>query len=323
MRSKIITNADLYALRSKITLQKKDLILPVIIQDDRYKQVSKSIYFKKVSSSHVTNYIDNIIQKGITSIIIFGIPKKKIKLQNCINYGPNEVVTNAIEKIKSEYRKKITVFTDVCICQEHPLGHCGITTKNSDLIDNDETLKILGKLSLEYAGAGTDYISPSSMMDGQVKYLRSILNDHGFNSTQILSFSAKHNSALYSPFRNNMFINEISCEAIDKSNYQVSFYNPHESIREIQTDINEGANMVMIKPSIFYLDLIYRVKKNFNTPLVVQNVSGEYYLIKASLKNKILVDKRLSVLTFLESIKQAGADKIISYFSVDFVKYLK
>ena len=322
MKSTSNADVDYYELKSKITLCKKDLILPVFIRDDDEKQISKSQYFQKIPSSYVTKYIDSAIKKGIESIIIFGISKKNRSTGN-IDYRPNDVVINAIDKIKSEFKKKIKVFADVCICQDNPLGHCGIFMEKSNSIDNDATLNILGKLSIKYAEAGADYISPSSMMDGQVKYLRTILDDQGFKNTKILSFSAKHNSSLYSPFRNNMFLDGTLDKIIDKSDYQVSFYNPHETIREIQTDLNEGANMVMIKPSIFYLDLIYRVKKSIDAELVVQNVSGEYYLFKACLKNGIIVDERSSVIAFLESIKQAGADKIITYFSSDFVKYLK
>lgn len=324
LKGKLPTDNNLYELFSKISLKQKDLILPLFIADDHAKQISSSNYFKKIPYSYVTQYIDNMIQKGITSIIIFGTPRKKSgSLQNNTEYIPNDMVTNSIKRISSEFKKKVTIFTDICICQDNPFGHCGITTDKTNHVENDMTLKILGRLSLEYAKAGSDYISPSSMMDGQVRYLRSILNDNGYKNTKILSFSAKHNSALYAPFRNNMFINITTDYLIDKSNYQVSFFNPHETIREIQTDINEGADMVMIKPSMFYLDLVYRIKRKIEVPMVVQNVSGEYYLFKAGIKNSIIFNEKFSILLFLESIKNAGADKIISYFSPDFVQYLK
>ena len=223
---------------------------------------------------------------------------------------------------------KINVISDVCICQYNLSGHCGlfnkrgiqntnITGKKASIeIDNDKTLKILGKIALSLSDSGTDFIAPSSMMDGQVFYLKRILKDNNYDTVKIMSYSSKHNSCLYSPFRNNNFYQSVS---IDKSYYQNSYHNLHESLREVTLDINEGADWVMIKPSFWYMDIIKALKSFIKKPLVVQNVSGEYALIKSASVNNWIDGNEWAILSLL-SLKRAGADKIISYFIVNLLK---
>ena len=177
-------------------------------------------------------------------------------------------------------------------------------------------MKILGKISLSLSESGTDFIAPSSMMDGQVLYLKKILKNNNFNNVKIMSYSSKHSSCLYSPFRSNNF---FKSDFIDKSSYQNSFNNQHESVREILVDVNEGADWVMIKPSYWYMDIVKVVKTYTEKPLVVQNVSGEYALIRAAAEKKWLDEIEWCSLSLL-SLKRAGADKIISYFIYKLLK---
>ena len=192
--------------------------------------------------------------------------------------------------------------------------------KHEMRIDNDKTLNILGKISLSLCESGTDFIAPSSMMDGQILYLSNLLEKRGFKKVKIMSYSAKHNSCLYSPFRNYNYHNT---SFIDKSSYQSNFNNPRESMREILHDVKEGSDWVMIKPSFWYMDLVRLAKNLVDVPLVVQNVSGEYALLKAGSKIDP-IDQREWIVQYLKSLRRAGADKIISYLMLDlFVEFEK
>ena len=202
------------------------------------------------------------------------------------------------------------------MCGYTSSGHCGIVKKGK--IDNDQTLKILGKISLTYAEAGADFVAPSAMMDGQVFFIRNILDKNGFSEVGILSYSAKYASHFYKPFRDVL---NSTPKFGDRKTYQMDFRNSKEALREIEEDIKEGADIVMVKPALAYLDIIYQAKQTFKFPLVAYNVSGEYVMIKKMAKNDEEKEKEL-VLEVITAIKRAGADLIISYFAKDLEEWI-
>ena len=215
----------------------------------------------------------------------------------------------------------------MCVCQYNLSGHCGILRKRrngrGETIDNDSTLALLADIATSHAESGADIVAPSSMMDGQVKYIRSALDVMGFRNTKIMAYSAKHASSLYSPFRMTAYDKHITNhKSIDKSSYQVGYANPRQVAQEVQADIQEGADMVMIKPSLAYLDIVAMVQEWSSIPLIVQNVSGEYSMIKAASRRGWIDEEEWKVNCFT-SMKRAGANSIISYFSLDVAKYLE
>jgi porphobilinogen synthase len=302
-----------------------DLIFPVFVYEDEhaYKQSLKSGYMNssKVFSKNLTIRFEELAHLKITNLLLFGIPRNRNRLGSEA-FNKNGVTQRAIQTIKKNFERKFNILSDVCVCQYNTSGHCGVTKifpenikqyRIETRIDNDKTLDILGRISLSHCESGTDFIAPSSMMDGQIMYLSNLLNQNGFNNVKIMSYSAKHNSCLYSPFRNYNYLN---ASFIDKSAYQSNFNNPKESAREILHDVKEGADWVMIKPSLWYMDLIRSIKKIIDVPLVVQNVSGEYALLKAGSKIDP-INQHEWIIQYLKSLRRAGADKIISYLMLD------
>jgi porphobilinogen synthase len=264
----------------------------------------------------ISQYVQSIADSGISSIIIFGIPKSRDPIGSSA-FDRKGIVQNAIREIKSSFGNAMSITTDVCICQYNLTGHCGIVG-NSGKVENDATLKVLAKIAASHAEAGADVVAPSAMMDGQVYAVKRELHSRRLDAS-VLSFSAKHASSLYTPFRSAAFAKITT--RLDKSSYQVSYSNSRLALREIETDINEGADMVMIKPALMYLDLVRMVKNRFNYPVAVQNVSGEYAIIKAAAMQGWINEDEWKVHS-IASIKRAGADKIISYFVLDVAKYL-
>jgi porphobilinogen synthase len=252
----------------------------------------------KVYHQRLEELLEHLIDLDISQILLFGVPKLR-NPSGDLSSAKRGIIQKSIRKIRENFGNNFTIFSDVCLCQYNTSGQCGIISnktgsntgvkerKSYDIeIDNDKTLESLGRVSLSLCESGTDFIAPSAMMDGQVLYLRRLLNNYGFEYVKILSYSAKHNSCLYSPFRNN---NYLKSGFIDKSSYQCSFNNTRESLREILIDVNEGADWVMIKPSLWYMDIVRQAKKLVHIPIVVQNVSGEYALLK-SLMNSAFVN---------------------------------
>ncbi len=308
-----------------------DFIFPVFVYENEtiYRNSLNLGYLNdsKVFIKYIPSFIQSLLDFKIQNILVFGVPSKRDSLAT-MAFEKNGVTQRSIKKIKELFGKKLNIISDVCVCQYNLTGHCGIyawdfkknknnsSNLNKSKIDNDETLKILGRITLSLAESGADFVAPSSMMDGQVVYLKRVLKDNNYENIKIMSYSSKHNSCLYSPFRNNNFYQSIS---IDKSYYQSSYYNLHESLREVTLDIDEGADWVMIKPSFWYMDIIKALKSYIKKPLVVQNVSGEYALIKSAAVSNWIDENEWAILSLL-SLKRAGADKIISYFIVDLLK---
>jgi porphobilinogen synthase len=296
-------------------LCKSDLVFPVFVSDS--PSMIKSMPGMAVTPiQKISQRMQSIVDSGISSVIIFGIPKSRDPIGSSA-FDRKGIVQDAIREIKSSFGSAMSVATDVCICQYNLTGHCGIVS-NDGKVNNDATLKILAEIAISHAEAGADIIAPSAMMDGQVYTIKKELYSRGLDAS-VLSFSAKHASSLYTPFRSAAFAKMT--KRLDKSSYQVPYTNSRLALREIETDIHEGADMVMIKPALMYLDLVRMVKNKFNYPVAVQNVSGEYAMIKAAAARGLIDEEEWKVCS-LVSIKRAGADKIISYFVLDVAKYL-
>jgi porphobilinogen synthase len=294
-------------------LRKSHLISPVFVSD-RPGKIGSMPGISVTPVENAVQHVQSVVDSGISAIIVFGIPKIRDQ-RGSPAADRHGVVQRAVRSIKSGFGNAVNIVTDVCVCQYNLSGHCGIVSNNK--IDNDATLQVLAEIAASHAEAGADIIAPSSMMDGQVRAIKIALE--GFTKTAILSYSAKHASSLYTPFRSAAFAKAKS--RFDKSSYQLSYANPRQVLLEIETDINEGADMVMIKPAFAYLDLVMMVKDRFNYPVAVQNVSGEYAMIKAAAMRGLVDEEEWKVLS-TASIRRAGADRIISYFALDVAKYL-
>jgi porphobilinogen synthase len=251
---------------------------------------------------------------GIKSVMLFGIPSKKDEIGSCA-YDENGIIVQAIREIK-DYVPDLVVAADACFCEYTSHGHCGIIDKNGYLL-NDETLELLKKEAYVYAKAGADIIAPSGMIDGMVSAIRSALDENNFKDTIIMAYSAKYASNFYGPFREAA---ESTPSFGDRKSYQMDYANAHEALKEIELDIEEGADIIMIKPALSYLDVIKMAKEHYPyMPLAGYSVSGEYSLIKAA-SQLGWVDEQKIVDEVLTSIKRAGCDIIITYFAKDWVK---
>ncbi|WP_035587597.1 porphobilinogen synthase [Hippea jasoniae] len=267
--------------------------------------------------------IDNAIKEakeayelGIKSVILFGIPNKKDDVGSQA-YDENGIIANAIDSIKSAIPDLIVV-ADACLCEYTSHGHCGIVDKNGQIL-NDPTLELLKKEAYVYAKMGADIIAPSGMMDGMVKAIRESLDENNFSDVAIMSYSAKYSSSFYGPFRDAA----QSAPAFgDRKTYQMDFRKAKEAIKEVLLDIEEGADIVMVKPALAYLDVIKTIKDEFPyIPLAAYNVSGEYSMVKAA-ANLGWIDEKAAMLEIITAIKRAGADIIITYFAKEMAKIL-
>lgn len=257
----------------------------------------------------------DVVALGIPAVILFGIPRSKDE-GGTSAYARNGIVQQTVRAIKEDVGSQLVVITDVCLCQYTSHGHCGIVRGGTIL--NDPTLDVLKKVALSHADAGADMVAPSGMIDGQVKAIREALDQSGFTDILIMAYSAKHASCFYGPFR------EAASSAPvfgDRRSYQMDHRNPSEALREVELDIDEGADIVMVKPALAYLDLIYRVKTRFGLPTAAYNVSGEYSMIKAA-SERGWIDERSAVLEVLTAIRRAGAGLILTYFAKDVAEWL-
>ncbi len=252
---------------------------------------------------------------GIPAVILFGIPERKDQRASGA-YSPKGVVQNAVRAIKDRVPDLI-VITDVCLCEYTSHGHCGIV-KNGKIV-NDPTLELLAKEALSHARAGADIVAPSDMMDGRVGVIRDILDSDGYDDIPIMSYAAKYASSFYAPFRDAA---ESVPQFGDRRSYQMDPHNRREALKEVDLDIEEGADIVMVKPAMTYLDIISDIKDACDIPVAAYNVSGEYSMVKAAARLG-WIDEQKVVMEILTSIKRAGADIILSYFAMDAVKALK
>lgn len=255
-----------------------------------------------------------IAATGVSGVLLFGVPAEKDEVGSCA-YDDNGVVQRAIREIKRA-APDLLVITDVCLCEYTSHGHCGLVRDGE--VQNDETLELLAREAISHARAGADMVAPSDMMDGRIAALREALDDAGFESTPIMAYSAKFASVFYGPFREAA---ESAPQFGDRRAYQMDPANGREAEREVELDIAEGADIVMVKPALPYLDVLARVRDRWQLPLAAYNVSGEYAMIKAAAANGWL-DERRAAMEALTSIKRAGADIIITYFALDAARWL-
>ena len=297
-------------------LSKSDLIYPLFVEEGQNiktpVQSLPGIY--RYSIDRLDEILQQISESGISGLLIFGIPAQKDDKASCA-YDDNGVTQNAIKYIKKNYPELI-VIADVCLCEYTSHGHCGVVSNNKIL--NDETLPLLAKMALSLAKAGADIVAPSDMMDGRVKAIRKILDENGYIDIPIMSYSAKFASEYYSPFREAA---ESTPKFGDRKTYQMDCANSREAMREILDDIDEGADMIIIKPALAYLDILKSAREICNLPIAAYNVSGEYSMVKSAAKTGIIDEKRI-VMENLLCIKRAGADIIITYHALDAAKWL-
>lgn len=251
---------------------------------------------------------------GIPGILLFGIPESKNEIATEA-YAPDGIVQKAVKAIKKAV-DDLLIITDVCLCEYTSHGHCGIVRDGK--VVNDLTLPLLAKVAVSHAQAGADIVAPSDMMDGRVAAIRQALDENGFEDTAIMAYSAKYASAFYGPFREAA---ESAPKFGDRKSYQMDSANAREAIKEVMLDIEEGADIVMVKPALPYLDIIRRVKDVVNIPVAAYNVSGEYAMVKAAAQNGWL-DEQKTVMEVLTSIKRAGADIILTYHAKDAARWL-
>lgn len=309
-------NENLRRMVREATLSVDNLIYPLFVTygkgvKDEIVSMPGSYRF---SIDTLSKEIKEVKSLGIPAVILFGIPEKKDDVGSEA-YNPNGIVQRAIKEIKSAVPDLI-VITDVCIDEYTSHGHCGVVKGNEIL--NDPTLKLLSKMAITHAKAGADMVAPSDMMDGRVGAIRKALDEKDFTDIPIMSYSAKYASAFYGPFRDAC---DSSPKFGDRKSYQMDIGNSDEAIREVALDIEEGADIIMVKPAMAFLDIVRRVKDEFNMPVAAYNVSGEYSMVKAAAE-KGWVDGEKIMMEILLNIKRAGADMILTYFAKDAAKIL-
>ena len=309
-------NERLRELIRETTVSPKNLIYPLFVGPgkDRVQPVSSMPGVAQLSVDRAVIECQEVRALGIPAVILFGIPEHKDFL-GTEAYADAGVVQQAIRAIK-EKLSELLVITDVCLCEYTDHGHCGVV-KNGD-VDNDATLELLAKEALSHARAGADIVGPSDMMDGRVGAVRQALDQNGFENVAIMAYAAKYASGFYGPFREAA---ESTPQFGDRRSYQMDPANTDEALREVALDIREGADIVMVKPALAYLDVIYRVKQKFGYPVAAYNVSGEYSMIKAAGQNG-WVDEARVMMEVLLSIRRAGADMILTYFAKDAARLL-
>jgi len=302
----------LRGLTTTVRIHPNNLVQPLFVDENAKSSVPISCMsgYCRLPLDYVVDEAKQILDNGVNSVLLFGIPKTKDE-RGSEAFNIDGIVQKTIRKLKGEFGDELIVMTDVCLCEYTNHGHCGIVENNQIL--NDSTLKFLQKMAVSHAEAGADIVAPSSMMDGQVMFIRQALDESGFGDVGIMAYSAKYASSFYGPFR------EAADSAPgfgDRKCYQMNYANSGEALREMELDANEGADILMVKPAMPYLDVISKAKSSFSLPIAAYSVSGEYAMIKAA-SQKGWLDEKAAVLELLTGIKRAGADIIITYFAKD------
>lgn len=307
---------NMRALVRETHLNKEDLIYPIFVVEGENikKEVPSMPGVFHLSLDLLNAEMAEVTDLGIKSLIVFGVPNEKDEVGTQA-YHDHGIVQKAIAQIKESF-SDLVVIADTCLCQFTNHGHCGIVEEGQVL--NDPTLDLLARTAVSQARAGADIIAPSNMMDGFVAAIRHGLDENGFEHIPVMSYAVKYSSAFYGPFRDAA---HSSPQFGDRKTYQMDPANRQEALREAESDIMEGANFLIVKPALSYLDIIRDVKNNFNVPVVAYNVSGEYSMIKAAAQNGWINEKEI-VMEMLVSMKRAGVDLIITYFSKDVARWL-
>lgn len=318
MRMRRIRNSKILRKMTRETnLEVSDLIYPlfVIEGEDIYREIPSLPENYHISVDRLPEVIDELLDLGIHAVILFGIPGTKDPIGTS-GFVDNGIIQRAIRKIK-ECTDDMIVITDVCMCEYTDHGHCGILDENGNVI-NDETVKYLEKIALSHARAGADIVAPSDMMDLRIKGIRNALDSEGFDYVPIMAYSAKYASSYYGPFRDAA---GSAPSKGDRKSYQMDYHNSREAMREVTADVEEGADFIIVKPTLAYLDILYKTRENFDLPIVAYNVSGEYSMLKNAIANGLLGEE--VIYETLISMKRAGADMIITYHAKEIAKKLK
>lgn len=307
------------AIRSMVretVLMPEDFIYPLfVIEGENIKREISSLPGNyHYSLDRLPEAIKEVEEAGVRGVILFGIPSHKDEIGSGA-FDSEGIIQKAVRKIK-EISKDIYVITDVCMCEYTSHGHCGIIHDHD--VDNDETLEYIGKVALSHAEAGADMVAPSDMMDGRIQIIRDVLDDAGYKNVPIMAYSAKYSSAFYGPFREAA---GSAPEFGDRKSYQMDPANLREAMLEIEDDINEGADIIMVKPALSYLDVIRWARDRYDYPIAAYSVSGEYAMVKAGAKLGYIDEKKIA-LEMLTSIKRAGADMIITYYALEASKWI-
>lgn len=317
-------NKVIRVLVSETSVRVQNLVFPIFVVDGdkRKEEILSMPGIFKLSPRLVISECEKYLKLGLRNFILFGTPCINDKKDNIgtISYSQNSLIAKSVSDLKKEFGNDIVVACDVCLCAYTEHGHCGPI--KDGVVDNDEALIHLSKQALLCAESGADIVAPSDMMDGRVSAIRNLLDNNGFNDTIIMSYSTKYASSYYGPFRDAQSSSpnkNVTDELTHRKTYQMDFRNANEAIRESLLDINEGADILMVKPALAYLDIINLVKRNCNLPLAAYNVSGEYSMVKFYCQNGLANEADL-VIENLTAIKRAGADMIITYHAADCVE---
>jgi porphobilinogen synthase len=310
-------NENLRRMIRATTLTVDQLIYPLfVVPGEKVKNpVSSMPGVFQHSTDMLLQEIESVVALNIPGILLFGVPSQKDPLGSEA-YAEKGVVQQAVRAIKTRF-PELVVITDVCLCEYTSHGHCGVLRGQE--VENDPTLELLARSALSHAEAGADVVAPSDMMDGRVGVIRDALDDNGFDRVGIMAYSAKYCSGFYGPFRDAA---DSAPQFGDRRAYQMDMANSDEAIREVSLDLEEGADIVMVKPALAYLDIIRRIKEEFEWPVAAYNVSGEYSMIKAAAANGWLDETRVMMETLM-AIRRAGADTILTYFAKDAARVLK
>lgn len=304
-------------IMQSVKVHPSNLVYPIFVDENAKKPIPITAMpdYYRLPVKQVVAEARRAVEQGVKAVILFGLPSKKDETGSSA-FAANGAVQEATRKLKKEFGGDLVIMTDVCLCEYTTHGHCGVV-KDGEVV-NDLTLEVLQKVAVSQAEAGADVVAPSAMMDGQVRFIREGLDDSGFRDVAIMAYSAKYASGFYGPFREAA---ECSPQFGCRMGYQMGYGSQSEALREIELDLNEGADVVMVKPALAYLDIIHLAKSRFNVPVAAYNVSGEYAMVKAAAE-KGWIDEKAVVLELLTAIKRAGSDLIITYFAKDVKSWL-
>ena len=298
-----------------------DFVLPLFVSEkiDKQKPIASMPGVSQFSLGEIVDEARRTQELGLQAVLLFGIPEKKDE-QASGAYAEDGVVQKAVRAIKSK-SPELVLLTDVCLCEYMSHGHCGVTRIDGDHFHvlNDETVDLLVKTALSHARAGADMVAPSDMMDGRIGAIREALDANGFDQTGIISYAAKFASSFYGPFRDAA---ESPPQFGDRRSYQMDFANGEEALREVALDIDEGADIIMVKPALPYIDILWRVHERFGKPTAVYHVSGEYAMAKAAAE-KGLIEERAAAVEIMTSLKRAGADIIVTYWARELAQWTR
>ena len=312
------------ALRNLVretNLTAHDFILPLFVSDkiDKRRAIASMPGIFQFTVDEVVDQARAAEDAGLQAVLLFGIPDKKDE-QASGAYAENGVIQKALRKIKKKCPQLVTI-TDVCLCEYMSHGHCGVTRMDGEHFHvlNDDSVELLAKTALSHAQAGADMVAPSDMMDGRIAAIRETLDASGFSDTGIMSYAAKFASVFYGPFRDAA---ESPPQFGDRRTYQMDTANADEALREVALDVDEGADIIMIKPALPYLDILWRARERFGKPTAVYHVSGEFAMVKAAAEKGVF-DERAAVLEIMTSLKRAGADIIVTYWAEELANWLR